>query len=89
MSKKIAFYADGTWNSATYNTNVYKMFKATLITGDQIAFYDDGVGADGTPLEKLVEGAFGEGLFQKIKDDYAKISHVYEAHWVSRRFWVK
>jgi uncharacterized protein (DUF2235 family) len=41
-------------------------------------FYDDGVGADGMPLEKLIGGAIGDGLFQKIKDGYTKISQVYE-----------
>jgi uncharacterized protein (DUF2235 family) len=77
MSKRIVFCADGTWDGTTNNTNVYKLFKATLITAGQIAFYDDGVGSDGTPLEKLVGGAFGEGLFQKIRDGYSKISQVY------------
>jgi uncharacterized protein (DUF2235 family) len=36
------------------------------------------VGADGTPIEKILGGAFGEGLFQKIKDGYSKIAQVYE-----------
>jgi len=78
MSKRIVFCADGTWDSAQNDTNVYKLFKATPITSDQIAFYDDGVGSDGTPLEKLAGGAIGDGLFQKIKDGYTKIAHVYE-----------
>jgi uncharacterized protein (DUF2235 family) len=78
MSKRIIFCADGTWDSIQNDTNVYKLFKAILITSDQIAFYDDGVGSDGTPLEKLAGGAFGNGLFQKIKDGYTKIAHLYE-----------
>jgi uncharacterized protein (DUF2235 family) len=78
MSKRIIFCADGTWDSAQNDTNVYKLFKAIPITSSQVAFYDDGVGSDGTPLEKLVGGAFGDGLFQKIKDGYTKIAHVYE-----------
>lgn len=78
MAKKIIFCADGTWDGTTSNTNVYKLFKATLVSAGQIPFYDDGVGSDGTSFEKLVGGAFGEGLFQKIKDGYSKISHVYE-----------
>lgn len=78
MSKRIIFCADGTWDSAESDTNVYKLFKAIPITADQIAFYDDGVGSDGTPLEKVAGGAFGDGLFQKIKDGYAKVAHVYE-----------
>src|SRR5579875_683357 len=79
MSKRIAFCADGTWDSSTSHTNVYKLYKALLTTGDQVAFYDDGVGADGDPLLKLVGGAFGTGLWKKIKEGYTKIAHAYEA----------
>lgn len=78
MSKRIIFCADGTWDGSQNDTNVYKLFKAIAITSSQVAFYDDGVGSDGTPLEKLSGGAFGDGLFQKIKDGYTKIAHVYE-----------
>ena len=78
MSKRIIFCADGTWDSAQNDTNVYKLFRAIPINSTQVAFYDDGVGSDGTPLEKLAGGALGDGLFQKIKDGYTKIAHVYE-----------
>ncbi len=78
MSKRIAYCADGTWDSADNNTNVYKLYKALPISADQIPFYDDGVGSDGNPISELIGGAFGAGLFQKIKDGYTKIAHVYE-----------
>jgi uncharacterized protein (DUF2235 family) len=78
MSKRIIFCADGTWDSVQNDTNVYTLFKALPIASDQVPFYDDGVGADGTLIEKLLGGAFGDGLFQKIKDGYTKIAHVYE-----------
>ncbi len=77
---RIAFCADGTWDSAANRTNVYRLQKAIVdIPGEQYPFYDDGVGCDGMPLEKLAGGACGAGLFQKIKDGYSKISSVYEA----------
>ena len=80
MGRRIAFCADGTWDTVTNDTNVYRMSKAIVaIPGLQFSFYDDGVGANGTPIEKLVGGAFGAGLFQKIKDGYSTISSVYEA----------
>ena len=79
MGKRIVFCADGTWDSSTSHTNVYRLYKALNVTGDQIPMYDDGVGADGNPIVKIAGGAFGTGLWQKIKDGYAKISHVYEA----------
>ena len=80
MTRRIAFCADGTWDTVTNDTNVYRISKAIVaIPGEQYSFYDDGVGADGTPIEKLLGGAFGAGLFQKIKDGYSTISSVYEA----------
>ena len=77
MSKRIIFCADGTWDSPPNDTNVYKLFKAIPMASDQVGFYDDGVGSDGTPLEKLAGAAIGEGIFQKIRDGYTKIAHVY------------
>src|SRR5580704_11991612 len=79
MGKRIVFCADGTWDSSGKNTNVYKLFKALQTSAEQVPYYDDGVGSDGLPIEKLLGGAFGAGLFQKIKDGYTKIAHVYEA----------
>lgn len=79
MSKRIVFCADGTWDSPAKHTNVYKLYKALLVTADQMPFYDDGVGADGNPISKILGGAFGTGLWQKIKDGYTKIAQVYEA----------
>src|SRR5580692_2596106 len=80
MARRIAFCADGTWDSVTSDTNVYRISKAIVaIPGQQFSFYDDGVGSDGTPIDKLLGGAFGAGLFQKIKDGYSTISSVYEA----------
>jgi uncharacterized protein (DUF2235 family) len=80
MGRRIAFCADGTWDGVSNDTNVYKIYKAIVpIPGEQYSYYDDGVGSDGTPVEKLLGGAFGLGLFQKIKDGYSTIASVYEA----------
>jgi len=78
MAKNIVFCCDGTWDKTTNKTNVYRLYKALPITAKQMPFYDDGVGSDGLPVDQLVGGAFGVGLFQKIKDAYKKIAHVYE-----------
>jgi uncharacterized protein (DUF2235 family) len=78
MNKRIVFCADGTWDDTGKNTNVYKLFKALQTTAEQVPYYDDGVGSDGLPIEKLAGGAFGAGLYQKIKDGYSKISQVYQ-----------
>jgi uncharacterized protein (DUF2235 family) len=80
MSKRIAFCADGTWDTSDNNTNVYKIFKGMLsIPGVQLPRYDDGVGSNGTEIQKLLGGAMGQGLFQKIKDGYTRIADDYEA----------
>jgi len=78
MSKRIIFCADGTWDDPMDATNVYAMFKAITTASGQVAYYDDGVGSDGTPLQKLAGGALGVGLFQKITDGYTKIAHAYD-----------
>jgi uncharacterized protein (DUF2235 family) len=79
MTRRIAFCADGTWDGTSNNTNVFRMYNAiSSIPGQQYKFYDPGVGANGQPIEKLAGGAFGFGLFQKVKDAYSSIAGVYE-----------
>ena len=82
--KKIAFCADGTWSHpqnseavSGVDTNVYKLYKALLTTATQCPRYDDGVGSGGSLISRLLGGAFGEGLFAKIKEGYTKIAHDY------------
>jgi len=78
MSKRIVFCADGTWEAPRNDSNVYRISKALTLTSDQIVFYDDGVGADASGLTRILQGAFGGGLLQKIQDGYTRIAHVYE-----------
>jgi len=78
MPKRIAMCTDGTWDDANKHTNVYKIYKAIPTTAEQVAYYDDGVGATPEPVWKFAGGAFGTGIFQKVADAYAKIAHVYE-----------
>jgi uncharacterized protein (DUF2235 family) len=79
MAKKIVFCADGTWDKPQNATNVYKLYKALATSASQVPYYDDGVGSTGLPIEHLAGGAFGAGLFQKVKDGYSKIAQVYDA----------
>ena len=78
MTKRIAFCFDGTWQAPLNNTNITQLFHAIIQSSDQVAYYDDGVGADATGLNRVIEGAFGQGLLQKITDGYTKIAHVCE-----------
>lgn len=84
MSKRIVFCADGTWNSphgvatSDPDTNVRKIYGAIQDSPDQLKYYDSGVGTDGTPIDHLIGGTMGEGLFQKVQDGYEFLSYVYD-----------
>lgn len=85
MPKKIVFCADGTWDHPkspalveNADSNVYKIYKCLAYTSTQSTAYDSGVGVGGNLFQHLVGGAFGDGLFQKVKDGYTAIAHVYD-----------
>jgi len=83
--KRVIVCADGTWNSddapAAKHTNVYKLYKALAPrAGDvvQVAFYQDGVGTDGSRIDRLVGGAFGRGLSENVQACYRFLVDSYE-----------
>jgi uncharacterized protein (DUF2235 family) len=79
MAKRIVFCADGTWDAPGSNTNVCEIYKALINDGvNQVTFYDDGIGADATGLTRILDGAFGQGLFQKIQDGYTTVAQAYQ-----------
>src|SRR4051794_7570649 len=85
MGKNIVYCADGTWDHPEESTdgtpggtNVYRFFRALRATATQMPFYDDGVGADGTPIDHLLGGAIGDGLFRKVKRGYTTIAHSFQ-----------
>jgi uncharacterized protein (DUF2235 family) len=85
MPKSIIVCADGTWNHPDETerglpapTNVFKLFKSFPLTATQLPHYDDGVGVGGTPIEHLLGGAVGDGLFAKIKENFAFVAHAYD-----------
>jgi uncharacterized protein (DUF2235 family) len=78
MNKRIVYCADGTWESTSNNTNVYKLYKALTTTAQQLPFYDDGVGSEGNLFQRFVGGAFGLGLWTEVKEGYIAIAHAYD-----------
>jgi uncharacterized protein (DUF2235 family) len=71
MARRLAFFADGTWNRMEpggRGTNVAKLFALTPTRPDQITLYDPGVGTG--MLDKFAGGAFGLGISENIKDGY-------------------
>ena len=78
MPKNIIFCADGTWDDPDSHSNVCQLFEALEdIPGVQLPIYDSGVGTNGLVIVKLLGGALGAGLFQKIKDGYEAIAAQY------------
>lgn len=78
--KRIAIFADGTWNSPEKGetTNVLQMARAVQpVAGrrKQIAFYDWGVGTD---RKKIAGGISGAGIDKNIMDCYRFIVHNYD-----------
>jgi len=79
--KRIAIFADGTWNSPEQGgaTNVLQMARAVQPEVDgmeQVAFYDWGVGTD---RKKIAGGITGAGIDKNIMDCYRFIVHNYNA----------
>jgi Uncharacterized alpha/beta hydrolase domain (DUF2235) len=71
--RNIVLLSDGTGNSpAKLNkTNVWRLYQALdLGAGDQIAFYDDGVGTSGFRPLQILGGAVGWGLSRNVRDLY-------------------
>src|SRR5579863_2861442 len=78
MPKNLAFFADGTWDEACNNSNVQRLYAAAAnVPGVQLTTYSSGVGTAGNLLDSIIGGAFGAGLFGKIKDGYTAIASQY------------
>lgn len=84
MPKNIVFLADGTWQSpkeptttaSALDTNVVKLRDVLVNDGiTQSVIYDDGLGIE---FPKVLGGAFGVGIFGKIKQGYSQIAAVFK-----------
>jgi len=78
--KRIAIFADGTWNAPDYGlpTNVLQMARAVQPASagaEQVTFYDWGVGTD---RMKLAGGISGAGIDKNILDCYRFLVHNYQ-----------
>ena len=72
MPKNIVICCDGTGNEyGKHKTNVVHLFTvAKRDLGEQIVFYDPGVGTSFNRLKKLYGMAFGRGIVRNIEDAY-------------------
>ena len=86
-SKNIVVCCDGTGNEyGPHNTNVVGVFEAIVRDGEQVGFYDPGVGTFSTLgrnagkwAGKVLGKGFGWGLQQNIGDAYEYLMNHYEA----------
>lgn len=88
-NKRIITCSDGTWNKPNtvengkrVQTNVQKIFDRICNRGSdgvlQIRYYDQGVGAAGSKLKRIIDGASGQGIDDNIIDAYKFIVWNYE-----------
>ncbi|WP_324680927.1 DUF2235 domain-containing protein [Hymenobacter sp. GOD-10R] len=89
MPKNLVICCDGTWNSAVDEeygaaapTNVHKLYQACLdqaeSDGQQVTWYQPGVGALGSTARRTFEGATGTGVGANIRRGYMAIAWNYE-----------
>lgn len=81
MANSLIVFLDGTGNrgGVSEDTNIWRLYKMIdRRDGDQLVYYDDGVGTqDATPY-RLLSAAFGLGLTEKVLRAYRFISSNYE-----------
>ncbi len=88
MPKNIVICCDGTWNRfGITNTNVGKLCTTLVRSGQQIVYYDPGVGTIGSPgaltrirarLSRLLDGAIATSLGQNVIEAYDFLARRYE-----------
>jgi uncharacterized protein (DUF2235 family) len=81
--KRIVLCMDGTWNTVTNaaTTNVVRFAQSIVPeagNGQQIVYYNAGVGTDG-PLDKVLGGFFGIGLKRNVQRAYMFCALNYQA----------
>ncbi len=86
--KHLVVCVDGTWNTPGQEengeptpTNVYKLYRAVDTRGGagvvQDTFYHTGVGTEGGPVSKVLDGAFGNSLGEHIQSAYFWLANNY------------
>ncbi|NEV64487.1 DUF2235 domain-containing protein [Thiorhodococcus minor] len=83
--RNLVVCCDGTWNTPDQSregvptpTNVYKLFAACEEDATQLKYYHPGVGTEGGPLKRMIDGGIGRGLDRNIKSGYKWLCAQYE-----------
>lgn len=77
---RIAIFCDGTWDrlsaaggKAGRTTNVSRLYHAVKERPGQVAWHDNGVGADRNGLSRFIAGATGLGLGANVREAYREV----------------
>ncbi|MDD4736535.1 MAG: DUF2235 domain-containing protein [Kiritimatiellae bacterium] len=82
--KRLIVCCDGTWCSehrgvVTHVQRLRSMVEPVSADGvEQVVYYDEGIGTEGGPLRRLMDGMTGRGLTRNILDAYAWLIRHYE-----------
>lgn len=68
ITKRSALFLDGTWNTGSDNTNVWRLRSLCVADADQAVYYSDGVGTK--KGERIIGGMFGWGLDDEVLRAY-------------------
>lgn len=74
--KRLAVFLDGTWNTLTNNTNVWRLKSLTAETADQRVYYCQGVGTQRG--ESARGGITGWGIDEEIINAYTWLIQNFE-----------
>lgn len=77
VTRRLVVCCDGTWNTATDHTNVRRLHDRLATTDDQLPHYVEGLGTDGGPVRRALEGAFGVGLSEAIRAIYRWLAETF------------
>jgi uncharacterized protein (DUF2235 family) len=85
MSKRLVLCFDGTWNSADSGrgeTNVFRLARAVRANSGadgvaQLTLYMRGVGTTGSDIQRIVDGATGDGVDDNIRSGYMFLAQNY------------
>ncbi|MHC1560685.1 DUF2235 domain-containing protein [Actinomycetospora sp. C-140] len=77
VTRRLVVCCDGTWNTATDRTNVRRLYDRLAATDDQVPRYFPGVGTDGGPVRRVLDGALGLGLAAHIAEAYRWLAETF------------
>ncbi|MEJ2888049.1 DUF2235 domain-containing protein [Actinomycetospora aeridis] len=77
VTRRLVVCCDGTWNTATDRTNVGRLYDRLATTDNQLPRYFEGLGAEGGPVRRVLDGAFGAGLPEAIREVYRWLAETF------------